>query len=592
MPKRAGLFLLLAGALGALAGQPERVEETRVGESAGGAERGPRSAGETPASVATVRGPTLPTPAAPARSEIAKATRVDAHPVFESAVPEELPGDLDTVFGREVFRQRFVGAWSDIDEAEFVIWNLFDDTHLVAERRDVTRQDEIGSRYTWRGRIEGDPNSEVVALVHDGRLTASIALSDGAVFTVDTLPSGVLRVREQNPAALPGCGSDLHEQAMPLPEGAAPPGGTEPAPADAAAAESTPTIDLLLLYTQGAVDSFGAGVTGLEDRLALAIAWANVIYANTGASQRLSAAGMVQVAYDDSHGNGMTALDHVTDANDGVLDEAAALRNQYGGDLVMLVTRPSNVCGIAWVATDASNIGWYESYMFSVVNVLCTDSGKTLAHELGHNQGAYHDPETALQQGMTQAQIDAVTPPNAFGYIGPGDAFHTTLAYSGTCSGCTYVQHFATPLLSYQGQPTGDARSDVLTTLETTHAEIAAFREGAPCVGPGDADGDGVCDNIDDCLEVANPGQVDSDFDGYGNACDADYNDDGVVGLPDFARLANAFGTVQGHPDFDPAVDVNGDGVIGLPEYGFLGSAFGGTPGPSGLDCAGEPPCF
>jgi hypothetical protein len=107
-----------------------------------------------------------------------------------------------------------------------------------------------------------------------------------------------------------------------------------------------------------------------------------------------------------------------------------------------------------------------------------------------------------------------------------------------------------------------------------------------------DADGDLVADHDDNCSETANPDQYDANLDGYGNACDADYNDDGVVGLPDFARLANAFGTVQGHPDFDPAVDVNGDGVIGLPEYGFLGSAFGGTPGPSGLDCAGEPPCF
>ena len=41
---------------------------------------------------------------------------------------------------------------------------------------------------------------------------------------------------------------------------------------------------------------------------------------------------------------------------------------------------------------------------------------------------------------------------------------------------------------------------------------------------PADADGDGVPDDADNCVEQANPGQADLDGDGVGDACDADSN--------------------------------------------------------------------
>lgn len=44
-----------------------------------------------------------------------------------------------------------------------------------------------------------------------------------------------------------------------------------------------------------------------------------------------------------------------------------------------------------------------------------------------------------------------------------------------------------------------------------------------------DTDGDGVADNADNCPNVANADQVDSDNDGIGNACEPDSDGDGVV---------------------------------------------------------------
>ncbi len=106
-----------------------------------------------------------------------------------------------------------------------------------------------------------------------------------------------------------------------------------------------------------------------------------------------------------------------------------------------------------------------------------------------------------------------------------------------------------------------------------------------------DADADAVSDIADNCLDADNRDQIDSDLDGYGDRCDPDYNNDGAVGIPDFAVFRPQFGRTDAEPGFDPAVDHNGDGAVGIPDFNVLRSYFGQAPGPSGLVCAGKEPC-
>lgn len=122
---------------------------------------------------------------------------------------------------------------------------------------------------------------------------------------------------------------------------------------------------------------------------------------------------------------------------------------------------------------------------------------------------------------------------------------------------------------------------------------LNAFRwlAGSLCEGAPDRDADGVCDPLDDCSSTANTLQRDTDRDGYGNACDADFDGDGRVDARDAARLAGALGSREGDADFDPDLDLDGDGTVGLLDVMQYVALAERAPGPSALSCAGTPPC-
>jgi hypothetical protein len=88
------------------------------------------------------------------------------------------------------------------------------------------------------------------------------------------------------------------------------------------------------------------------------------------------------------------------------------------------------------------------------------------------------------------------------------------------------------------------------------------------------ADGDGVHDGIDNCTLVPNPTQCDGDNDGFGNHCDADFNNDGIVNGLDIGPMKANFGTG------DPETDLNCDGIVNGLDIGPLKNMFGQPPGP------------
>ena len=92
-----------------------------------------------------------------------------------------------------------------------------------------------------------------------------------------------------------------------------------------------------------------------------------------------------------------------------------------------------------------------------------------------------------------------------------------------------------------------------------------------------DEDNDLIPDINDNCRLVANTNQRDTNGDGFGNVCDADLNDDGVINVVDLGLLRAVFFSA------DPDADFNGDGVVNVVDLGIMRASFFGPPGPSSL---------
>jgi hypothetical protein len=124
---------------------------------------------------------------------------------------------------------------------------------------------------------------------------------------------------------------------------------------------------------------------------------------------------------------------------------------------------------------------------------------------------------------------------------------------------------------------------------------IASFAGLAP-----DGDGDGIPDVLDKCTvdsrNAASP--CDDDVDGYGNVCDADFDQNYAVNSVDFGMLfIPAFKNLDPTP-WPQGMDMDCNGAVNAVDFGmfftpkFKGALGGSIPGPSGLSCAGTAGCM
>lgn len=105
----------------------------------------------------------------------------------------------------------------------------------------------------------------------------------------------------------------------------------------------------------------------------------------------------------------------------------------------------------------------------------------------------------------------------------------------------------------------------------------------------GDSDGDGDPDAADNCVNVPNANQRDTDGDGYGNVCDADLNNDGMVSTSwgvispasQQGDLEKIQLTASGGP-YNASHDLDGDNDVDVYDVSLAATQVWLPPGPKG----------
>ena len=352
--------------------------------------------------------------------------------------------------------------------------NLFDDVVFEAI---LDRLEFNGSgSYTWIGHLDGIEQSQVTLVVQNEVMSGNITLSD-VFYQVRYKGDGVHAIYRIDQSAFP---SEKKPVSMDIPH--------ERSFPDTTMADDGSVIDVLVVYTGAALNAAG-GTTAMETLVDLAVTETNTGYSNSNITQRVNLVHTAEVSYDenvlDEDEGWSTTLYRLGWTTDGYMDDAHILRDAYSADMVVLIVNNTGSCGIGFLNSVASTA-------FSVVSRDCATGYYSFAHEMGHNMSARHDWYVD----------DTTNSPYTYNhaYVAPAKNWRTIMAYSWDCSGCTRLNYWSNPGVTYGGAPMGVAEgtstscsegvpspncdADNHKTLNNTAYTVANFRQSAVTIVP------------------------------------------------------------------------------------------------------------
>ena len=387
-------------------------------------------------------------------------------PALSIAAPEKLFVDIGppnaTNLPEHVTQAKSVRVNRRALQSPRVEIELFGETvYAIRTRVENHKQGEI----IWVGHLEGRATDSVIVTIKGAAFSGMIQKGE-QVFRIGGGPGGSSRLMEVDLRSLP------QEDLEGLPDGFGDPGATADTTSDSVAAENVQQ-DLLVAYTQAACN-YAGGCSQLEADIATAVADINVAYSESGVAITMNLVGMMFTDYAEPSSSS-TALNDLRTSGDGIMDDVHTERDNLGADLVALVYNGPG-CGIGYLGSSASTA-------FSVTDVPCLVGNRTMAHEIGHNQGAHHDRVT-VGGGLSGSYNYGYRRCNDTSVDGLGAPyFRTVLAYP--CSGSPRVGRFSNPNVSYSGVPQGvDPAVDAgkaawnARTLNESASYVAGFRNG------------------------------------------------------------------------------------------------------------------
>lgn len=269
-----------------------------------------------------------------------------------------------------------------------------------------------------------DEMNTVIVARHGDNITGSIRYR-GQMYQIIPLGAGqhvMVKIDESKlPGDADGVGSD--EAAQP--------------PLSVPAQTPLSNVRVLLVVTLEAQ----AAWADLDGLAALMFAEANQGMANSGVPVHFESAGIYTVNYSDINGtDGYTAMlrDLRTPTQSTLGAPVYLMREQTRADLVVMLSKASGYCGLAYVNVP-------KAHAFSIVS--CPIGNYTFAHEMGHNFGLSHDSD-----------VSGGPYGDGFGYQQKkqGPYWRTIMSYD--CSPtCPRVNYWSDPGRTYNGLPMGIA---------------------------------------------------------------------------------------------------------------------------------------
>lgn len=357
---------------------------------------------------------------------------------------------------------------NEIKDVQELSFPLFDGVNYIAVRDSeegltVRGADDV----TWRGKIEAFPDSSLTLTFKQNILSGLIYAPTG-VYEIVPQPSGEHLLIQIDQSLFPECGGAIFESDSSTTENFKESPlkikGLESLDWNASyaaldAADSGDRIDVLVLYTSAVKNTLGGAVQAAAFAQQ-AIEAGNTAYRNSRIRTRVRLAGAVELNFTEG---GALQTDLTALRNN---PEAVALRDQAKADLVALIVNRGDNCG---VGSQMSNLSIdFAPRGYSVTARGCAVGNLSLAHELGHNMGLMHNPESATHTPVF---------PYALGHYVNG-SFSTVMSYTTSCpQGCSRIPYFSNPQIFYNNQPTGipDAR-DNARALNNSADTVANFR--------------------------------------------------------------------------------------------------------------------
>ena len=378
-----------------------------------------------------------------------------------------------------------------------VILDLFPGVRVTAQRKDIEAPEEGG--YIWAGESDGNEPAFVTLVINNNEVLGHIQ-ADGKLYSIEPVSGRLHRIIEIDQSKM------LPDQHLKVPPGFfRERGETAEPPAEAADPKAVTTIKVLVANTANARNECLAGGTLAQDqsciqqRINLAINLSNQAFTRSGVQIKfIRVGGQNEVNYPDTTVYGANTENNYT----GILCDLSnfancfgtgnnktasfnavrAKREQFDADLVVLMRKGGQSCGVAWVP-DPPTAGTSDQG-FSVTTSTkggfynCIE-GNTFAHETGHNMGLHHD-----------RYVEPRAPNSKFnyGYVdsAPAGRFREIMSYPNKCAAtggraCRLIPYFSTPLKLFNGRKVGIApnqpdAADGARTLNATRATVGAYR--------------------------------------------------------------------------------------------------------------------